>query len=109
MVAVVWLVVFGVTGSIPKRDAHIYIYRYIYIYTLSENRVQIICLALRRSATTVVAQWHSIRWLVAVLTLLSDLRFNYCFIGASLSELYTSESNNTIVMVVAFTNTFKIG
>ena len=46
MVAVVWLVVFGVTGSIPKRDAHIY----IYIYTLSENRVPIICLALRRSA-----------------------------------------------------------
>ena len=40
----VWLVAFGVTGSIPKRDAH------IYIYTLSENSVPIICLALRRSA-----------------------------------------------------------
>ena len=26
----VWLVVFGVTGSIPKRDAHLYIYIYIY-------------------------------------------------------------------------------
>ena len=54
MVAVVWLVVFGVTGSIPKRDAHIYIYKYIYIYTLSENRVPIICLALRRSAIILI-------------------------------------------------------
>ena len=43
-----WFYGTWVTGSIPKRDAHLYIY--IYIYTLNENSVTIICLALRRSA-----------------------------------------------------------
>ena len=38
----------GLRGRIPKRDA------YIYIYTLSENSVPIMCLALRRSATTII-------------------------------------------------------
>ena len=40
-----WLLVFGV--SIPKRDAH----TYIYIYA-TQNGVPIMCLALRRSATS---------------------------------------------------------
>ena len=71
----VWLVVFGVTGSIPKCDAHLY----IYIYILSENSVTIICLALRRSAINATGPAGPVFWQTRITFLdgLNSRNYNY--------------------------------